>query len=44
MLGEHAADIIQCLGVAIRKGITKQDLDKAIAIHPTTAEEFLTLD
>ncbi|BAY87175.1 pyridine nucleotide-disulfide oxidoreductase dimerization region [Calothrix parasitica NIES-267] len=44
MLGEHAADIIQCLGVAIRKGITKQDLDEAIAIHPTTAEEFLTLD
>jgi len=44
MLGEHAADIIQSLGVAIRKGITKQDLDDAIAIHPTTAEEFLTLD
>jgi len=44
MLGEHAADIIQSLGVAIRKGITKQDLDEAIAIHPTTAEEFLTLD
>ncbi|MBV6621930.1 MAG: glutathione-disulfide reductase [Rivularia sp. (in: Bacteria)] len=44
MLGEHAADVIQCLGVAIRKGITKQDLDDAIAIHPTTAEEFLTLN
>lgn len=44
MLGEHAADIVQSLGVAIRKGITKQDLDDAIAIHPTTAEEFLTLD
>ncbi len=44
MLGEHAADIVQCLGVAFRKGITKQDLDDAIAIHPTTAEEFLTLD
>ncbi|MEO1430039.1 MAG: glutathione-disulfide reductase [Cyanobacteria bacterium J06632_19] len=44
MLGAHATDIIQCLGIAIRKGITKQDLDDAIAIHPTTAEEFLTLD
>lgn len=44
MLGEHAADIVQCLGVAFRKGMTKQDLDDAIAIHPTTAEEFLTLD
>lgn len=44
MLGEHAADIVQSLGVAFRKGMTKQDLDDAIAIHPTTAEEFLTLD
>ena len=44
MVGEHAADIIQSLGVAIRKGITKQDLDDTIAIHPTTAEEFLTLN
>ena len=44
MLGEHAADIVQCLGVAFRKGMTKQDLDDAIAFHPTTAEEFLTLD
>ncbi|MEB3218184.1 MAG: glutathione-disulfide reductase [Nostocales cyanobacterium 94392] len=44
MLGEHAADIIQSLGVAVRQGITKQDLDSAIAIHPTSAEEFLTLN
>ena len=44
MVGERAADIIQSLGVAVRKGITKQDLDEAIAIHPTTGEEFLTLE
>ncbi|MEH2181261.1 glutathione-disulfide reductase [Nostoc sp.] len=43
MVGEHAADIIQSLGVAIRKGITKQDFDQTIAIHPTTGEEFLSL-
>lgn len=43
MVGEHAADIIQSLGVAIRKGITKQDLVETIGIHPTTAEEFMTL-
>jgi glutathione reductase (NADPH) len=41
MVGEHAADIIQSLAVAIRKGITKQDLDETIGIHPTTGEEFL---
>ncbi|MBR8834692.1 MAG: glutathione-disulfide reductase [Stigonema ocellatum SAG 48.90 = DSM 106950] len=40
MVGEHAADIIQVLTVAIGKGITKQDLDETIGIHPTTAEEF----
>ncbi|MFQ4145677.1 glutathione-disulfide reductase [Chlorogloeopsis sp. ULAP02] len=44
MVGENAADIIQCLAVAISKGITKQDLDDTIGIHPTTAEEFLTLN
>ncbi|WP_298906102.1 glutathione-disulfide reductase [uncultured Nostoc sp.] len=44
MVGEHAADIIQSLGVAIRKGITKEDLDETIAIHPTTGEEFLSLN
>lgn len=44
MVGEQAADIIQILAVAIRKGITKQELDDTIAIHPTTAEKFLRLD
>ncbi|MEA5627459.1 glutathione-disulfide reductase [Nostoc sp. UHCC 0251] len=43
MVGGHAADIIQSLGVAIRKGITKEDLDETIGIHPTTGEEFLSL-
>ena len=44
MVGEHAADMIQCLGVAIRKGITKQDLDDSFGIHPTIGEEFMCLD
>jgi glutathione reductase (NADPH) len=44
MVGEHAADIIQSLAVAIRNRATKQDLDATIGIHPTTGEEFLTLD
>ena len=43
MVGEHAADMIQCLGVAIRKGITKQDLDDSFGIHPTVGEEFLSM-
>ncbi len=43
MVGEHAADLIQCLGVAIRKGISKQDLDNSFGIHPTIGEEFMSL-
>ena len=43
MVGEHAADMIQCLGVAVRKGITKQDLDDSFGIHPTVGEEFLSM-
>lgn len=44
MVGEHAADIIQSLAVAVRNGATKQDLDATIGIHPTTGEEFLVMD
>ena len=44
MVGEHAADMIQCLGIAIRKGITKQELDDSFGIHPTIGEEFVTMD
>ena len=44
MVGEHAADMIQCLGVAVRKGITKQDLDNSFGIHPTIGEEFMCMD
>ncbi len=44
MVGEHAADLIQSLAVAIKKGITKQDIEETIGIHPTTGEEFLMLD
>lgn len=44
MVGEHAAEIIQSLAVAIRQGTTKQDLDANLGIHPSTGEEFFLLD
>ena len=44
MVGEHAADMIQCLGVAICKGITKEELDNSFGIHPTIGEEFMTMN
>ena len=44
MVGEHAADMIQCLAVAVCQGITKQELDDSFGIHPTIGEEFMTMN
>jgi glutathione reductase (NADPH) len=43
MLGEDAPEILQGLAVAIVAGATKEDFDRTIGIHPTAAEEFVTL-
>ena len=43
MCGPEAGEIIQGLGVAITAGATKADFDATIGIHPTAAEEFVTM-
>jgi glutathione reductase (NADPH) len=43
MLGPDAGEIIQGLAVAIRAGATKADFDSTLGIHPTAAEEFVTM-
>ncbi len=43
MAGEGAGEITQGFAVAIRAGLTKDDFDATIGIHPTSAEEFVTL-
>ena len=43
MVGPEAGEIIQGFAVAITAGATKAHLDQTIAIHPTTAEEFVTM-
>ena len=43
MCGEDAGEIIQGLAVAINAGATKADFDTTIGIHPTSAEEFVTM-
>ncbi len=43
MLGEDAPEIIQGIAIAVVMGATKQDFDRTIGIHPTAAEEFVTL-
>lgn len=43
MLGPGVDEVLQGFAVAIRMGATKADFDHTIAIHPTTAEEVVTL-
>ena len=43
MAGHHAAEVIQGLAVAMKAGATKAVFDATIGIHPTSAEEFVTL-
>jgi glutathione reductase (NADPH) len=43
MLGEDAPEIIQGIAIAVAMGATKADFDRTIGIHPTAAEEFVTL-
>lgn len=43
MAGSDAAEIIQTLAVAIRAGATKTDFDRTVGVHPTVAEEFVTM-
>lgn len=43
MLGEDAPEILQGLSIAINAGATKTDFDRTVGIHPTAAEEFVTM-
>ncbi|MFL1484956.1 glutathione-disulfide reductase [Marinobacter sp. LN3S78] len=43
MVGPDAGEIIQGMGVALKCGATKADFDSTLGIHPTSAEEFVTM-
>jgi glutathione reductase (NADPH) len=43
ILGEGAAEMMQLAAVAVKMGATKADFDATVAIHPTAAEELVTL-
>lgn len=43
LIGDGVDEILQGFAVAIRMGATKQDFDDTVAIHPTSAEELVTL-
>ncbi|NVZ99586.1 glutathione-disulfide reductase [Pseudomonas gingeri] len=43
MVGPDAGEIIQGLAIALKAGATKQHFDETIGVHPTAAEEFVTM-
>jgi glutathione reductase (NADPH) len=43
VIGQGADEMLQGFAVAVQMGATKADFDDTIAIHPTSAEEFVTM-
>lgn len=43
MIGDDAGELIQGIAIAIKAGASKADFDATIGIHPTAAEEFVTM-
>ena len=43
ILGENAGEMAQLIAIAIRTGVKKSDLDATMAVHPTAAEELVTM-
>ena len=43
MMGDDAPEIIQGFAVAVAAGLTKRDIDQTVGIHPTSAEEMVTM-
>jgi glutathione reductase (NADPH) len=43
MVGDHAGEIIQGIAIAVNMGATKKDFDATVGIHPSAAEEFVTM-
>ena len=43
LVGDDTPEIIQALGITIKGGLTKADFDATCAVHPTLAEEIVTL-
>lgn len=43
IFGDHAAEIIQVVGICLKMGATKKQFDSTIALHPSAAEELVTM-
>nr|WP_325250937.1 glutathione-disulfide reductase [Amylibacter sp.] len=43
IVGHGAGEMIQLAGIAVKMGATKEDFDRTVAVHPTAAEELVTM-
>lgn len=43
IVSDHAGEMIQLVGIAIKMGATKEDFDRTVAVHPTISEELVTM-
>jgi len=43
IVGDDSPEMIQALGICVKAGLTKADFDQTCAVHPTIAEEIVTL-
>lgn len=43
IVGEDAAEMIQMVAIAVKMGATKEDFDRTCALHPSSAEELVTI-
>ena len=43
IVADAAGELIQMVGIAVKAGLTKQDFDRTVAVHPTMSEELVTM-
>jgi glutathione reductase (NADPH) len=43
IVADHAGEMIQLAGIAVKMGATKEDFDRTVAVHPTSSEEMVTM-
>ncbi|MDE0521796.1 MAG: glutathione-disulfide reductase [Boseongicola sp.] len=43
IVSDGAGELIQMVGIAVKAGLTKEDFDRTVAVHPTMSEELVTM-
>lgn len=43
IVADNAGELIQMVGIAVKAGLTKEDFDRTVAVHPTISEELVTM-